>query len=263
MLQTYQFSHRLQWFWSGILIALLVLGQSASNPLQAQVVAGVEETGILYSKVKHAGMMIHSSGIGINYRRGKHLTGYSYLLGDFALLTMRHPKEVKTVNPYSDNNGGFIYGKLNSLLILRTGIGKQKTINARGDKGGVELSWGLYGGASWGLAKPVYLTVYSFDDLKGVSEQVERYNPDVHYPDNISGRASYFKGFGQSKIYPGVYGSFLFNFEFGREQERLRMVETGVTVDAFAKPVPIMALTKNSNFFFTFFIRVLIGNQWN
>ena len=150
MLQTYRFSHRLQWFWSGILIALLVLGQSASNPLQAQVVAGVEETGILYSKVKHAGMMIHSSGIGINYRRGKHLTGYSYLLGDFALLTMRHPKEVKTVNPYSDNNGGFIYGKLNSLLILRTGIGKQKTINARGDKGGVELSWGLYGGASWG-----------------------------------------------------------------------------------------------------------------
>lgn len=261
MFQTYPISICTRIFLTGIcLIGCLFIGNLS---VQAQVVNSVEETGILYSKVKHSGLMLHSNGLGINYRRGKHLTGYSYLLGDFALLTMKHPKETKQVNQFSDNNGGFIYGKLNSLLVLRTGIGKQKTINQRGDKGGVEVSWGLYGGASWGLAKPVYLSVYKFDDLNGVTESIEKYNPDKHFPDNIAGRASYFKGFGESKIHPGLYASFLLNFEFGREQQQLRMVETGLAVDAFAKPVPMMAFNTNSNFYFTFFIRLLIGKQWN
>ncbi len=240
---------------------LVILG--INSKITAQVVASVDETGILYSKVRHSGLTLHSNGLGINYRRGKHLTGYSFLLADFSLVTMKHPKETKQVNQFSDNNGGFIYGKLNSLLILRTGIGKQKSINQRGDRGGVDVSYGIYGGISWGIAKPIYLSVFKFDDQNGVTESIERYNPDKHFPDNISGRASYFKGFGESKIHPGLYGSFLLNFEFGREQDRLRMVETGFTVDAFAKPIPIMAFNKNSNFFFTFFIRLLIGKQWN
>ena len=263
MAQTYQIPTCNRTFRLEMLLALLFVWLINTQNLSAQIVASVDETGILYSKVSHSGFMLHSSGLGINYRKGKHLTGYSYLLKDFALLTMRHPKEVKTINPYSDNNGGFIYGKLNSLIIARTGIGKQKTINARGDRGGVEFSYGFYGGASWGIAKPVYLTIYNFDDFKGVTESVERYNPDIHFPDNISGRASFFKGISKSRIYPGLYGSFLFNFEFGREQERLRMVETGISVDAFAKPIPIMAFNKNSNFFLTFFIRILVGKQWN
>jgi hypothetical protein len=41
------------------------------------------------------------------------------------------------------------------------------------------------------------------------------------------------------------------------------MIETGISVDAFAKPIPMMAFNKNSNFFLTFFIRVLVGKQWN
>jgi hypothetical protein len=241
---------------------LLLLWLLPMYELCAQPVAGVEEKGILYTKVSHAGLMLHSSGLGIDYRRGKHLTGYSYLLGDFALLTMKHPKEVKSVNSFSDNNSGYFYGKLNSLVIARTGIGKQKTINPKGDKGGVEVSYAYYGGASWGFAKPVYLTVFKFDDLNGVSETIERYDPAKHFPDNISGRASWFRGFSQSHIYPGIYGSFLLNFELGRDQERLEMIETGVTLDLFANKVPIMALNTNSNYFFTFFLRVVVGKQW-
>jgi len=229
----------------------------------AQVVPGVEETGIVYKYADNWGATLHSSGIGVNYRKGRHTSGYSYLMSDFSLLTMRHPKEVRTVNPFSDNNSGFIYGKLNSFMMLHTGIGIQKTINAKGDKGGIEVGHGFYAGVSWGIIKPVYLTIFYKNDQDGIRERIERYNPDKHYPDNISGRASFFRGFKQARLDPGLYASYLLNFEFGKSQERLRMIETGVSVDLFAKPVPMMAFNTNTNYFLTFFVRILYGKLWN
>jgi hypothetical protein len=230
---------------------------------KGQSIAGVEEKGILYNRLKHAGGTLHSSGIGINYRYGKNLSGYKYLLSDFQLLTMKHPKEIKTVNPFSDNNAGFIYGKLNSLISIRTGIGRQHVLNPKGDQGGVEISISEFAGASWGFAKPVYLSIFEFTDQAGVKESIQKFNPDIHYPDNISGRAPFVKGFGETKIHPGLYFSFLMNFEFGREQTRLRMVETGVTLDAYLKPVEMMAFNPPSSYFLTFFIRYLYGRKWN
>lgn len=233
------------------------------GPARAQSIPGVEETTIVYKHIQHGGAMLHSSGWGINYRRGKRLSGYSHLLGDAALLTMRHPKEIKSVNQFSDRNNGYVYGKMNSLIILRTGIGKHKTVNARGDAGGVEVGYAYYGGLSWGFVKPVYLTVFYQSEAEGVHEKVERYDPEKHYQDNISGRAPFFKGIEETSLYPGLYGSFLLNFEFGHSQQRLRMLETGVCIDLFPRPVPIMFGNNPNSYFFTFFIRMLFGKQWN
>jgi hypothetical protein len=247
-----------------VLVLLVFLGASIPGFSQEyEDITGVEEKGILYNRINHFGFMLHTHGVGINYRHGKNLSGYSYLLGDFQLLSMRHPKEVKSINPFSDNNSGFIYGKLNSVNILRSGIGKQKTINSKGDKGGVEISLSGYAGASWAFVKPVYLTIFEISDQFGVDEVVAKYDPDIHYPDNISGRASALKGLDQLRIHPGLYGSFLINLEFGKEQTRLKMVETGATLDVFAKPIPMMAFAPKSNYFFNFFIRVLLGKKWN
>lgn len=226
-------------------------------------VIGVEEKGILYNRISNTGITLHSRGIGINYRYGKNLTGYSFLMGDFHLLTMRHPKEIKSINPFSDNNSGFIYGKLNTMTILRTGIGKQKTMNAKGDKGGVELSYGYFGGASWAFLKPVYLNIFEFSDDLGVTEVVEQYNPNTHYPDNISGRASMLKGLNEINIRPGLYANFLLNIEFHKEPSILRIIEAGVSADIYPQPIEIMAFSEKSNFFFTFFVRYMVGKKWN
>ncbi|MEX1188741.1 MAG: hypothetical protein WED33_05740 [Bacteroidia bacterium] len=249
-----------------VLALILLVSCSFSSFLLSQEfedIVGVEEKGILYNRISHYGIMLHTNGIGVNYRYGKNLSGYSYLMGDFQLLSMRHPKEVKSINPFSDNNSGFIYGKLNSVNILRTGIGKQKTLNAKGDKGGVEISLAGYAGASWAFVKPVYLTIFEFSDQIGVKEVIQRYDPAEHYPDNISGRASVLRGINELQIYPGLYASFLVNLEFGKEQTRLKMVETGATLDVFPKAIPMMAFSPNSNYFFTFFIRILMGKKWN
>jgi hypothetical protein len=231
--------------------------------VNSQQIEGVEETGILYKYAHNIGATLHSRGLGINYRKGKHVTGYSFLMSDFSLLSMRDSKEIRTVNQFSDNNSGYIYGKLNSVWILRTGIGKQKTMNAKADKGGIEVSYGFYGGFSWAFVKPVYLTILYTNDQDGTQKRIERYDPLKHYPDNISGRASYFKGIKESSIVPGIYSSFLLNFEFGKNQEKLKILETGLTVDAYLRPIPMMAFNKSSNYFLTFFIRILYGKLWN
>jgi hypothetical protein len=231
--------------------------------MKSQDVKGVEEKGILYKYVKTSGLTIHTQGLGFNYRRGKHLTGFSYRLLDFSISSMKHPKEVRSVNPFSSNNGGYIYGKLISLSIIRAGIGNQKAINKKGDIGGVELSYGYYGGFSLGIERPVYLNIYYISDISGIKEKVEKYNPTMHYPDNIAGRASIWKGFTEPKFHPGIYASFLLNAEFGKDPKKLHSIETGATIDAFLNPIQIMAFNKPTNAYLTLFIRYLFGKQWN
>lgn len=245
---------------SGFFLVAFLLG---SLQLLAQDIPGVEEKGIVYKNIKSVGAFIHSRGSGISYRRGKMETGFRSAMFDFSLLNMRHPKEIRSINPFSDNAGGYVYGKLNSLLILRTGYGKQFILHPQGDRGGIETGFSVFGGLSWGLAKPVYLTVFYFDDQFGVREKTERYDPEKHFPDNISGRAPFTKGFSESSFTAGLYGTISMNFEFGKQQKNLRMVETGVAADAFARPVPMMAFNAKNQIFVTLFIRVMYGKLWN
>jgi hypothetical protein len=249
-----------QLLFSGLLLAGCFLG---SINVCAQDIPGVEEKGIVYRNVKSFGAFIHSKGSGITYRRGKMETGFRSAMYDFSLLTMRHAKEIRSVNPFSDNAGGYIYGKLNSLLILRTGYGKHFIIHPQGDRGGIETGLSLFGGFSWGLIKPVYLTVFYFDDQFGVREKTERYDPEKHFPDNISGRAPFTKGISESSLTAGLYGTISMNFEFGKQQKKLRMIETGIAADAFARPVPMMAFSPKNQIFVTLFIRVMYGQLWN
>jgi hypothetical protein len=245
---------------SGLILMICLWGNIKLN---AQDIPGVEEKGIVYRNVKTAGAFIHSRGIGLTYRRGKMETGFRSAMFDFSLLTMRHPKEIRSVNPFSDNAGGYVYGKLNSLLILRTGYGKHFILHPQGDKGGIETGFSIFGGASWGLIKPVYLTVFYFDDQFGVREKTERYDPEKHFPDNISGRAPFTKGISESSLTAGLYGTIAMNFEFGKQQKNLRMIETGIAADAFARPVPMVAFNAKNQIFVTLFIRVMYGKLWN
>lgn len=247
------------------ILLVSLLGMLACKPLgaQSQSIPDVEEKGLVYRNIKSFGGFIHSRGMGLTYRKGKMETGFRARMLDISLLTMRHPKEIRSVNPFSDNAGGYIYGKLNSVILLRTGFGKRFVVHPEGDKGGVETGFSLFGGASWALIKPVYLTVFYFDDQTGVREKTERYDPNKHFPDNISGRAPFVKGLNESQFNAGLYGTFSLDFEFGKQQKRLRMIETGVAVDAFARPISMMAFAPRNQIFVTLYIRLLYGKLWN
>lgn len=72
--------------------------------------------------------MLHSNGLGIAYRQGKHVTGFKKRMLEFDFVSMRHPKQYKQPNPYYPDSRPFYYGKLNFVYFLRGGYGMQRVL---------------------------------------------------------------------------------------------------------------------------------------
>ena len=79
----------------------------------------------------------------------------------------------------------------------------------------------------------------------------EKFGDSQHaYPTEITGRASFFKGFDEISVIPGAFGKFGLTMEFGRNEQIINALEAGLVVDAFIKKVPIMATEDNHWLFF-------------
>ncbi|MFH0867252.1 MAG: hypothetical protein V1904_13740, partial [Bacteroidota bacterium] len=146
----------------------------------------------------------------------------------------------------------------------RGGMGRQKVINSKPYWGGVELRFFYYGGISIGFLKPVYLYIlYETDTPYFYTYQIERYDPQKHFGENIFGRASFFQGFGKIKPLPGIYLKTGLNFEYGAYDETIKAIECGITVDAYPKPVPIMAFNTKKNIFLSLYLSIHFGTRRN
>lgn len=224
-----------------------------------------DDVQLLYRNEQVFGVLAHSNGWGFNYRRGKHLTGYKKLLYEVEFVTMRHPKQIKTQHPALESSKGYFYGKLNSLNILRLGVGFQNVIYSKQDRRGVEIRYIANAGASLGFAKPVYLEIlYETPVRDKFNISTEKYDPKNprHVPDWIYGRAPFLKGFDQTKIYPGGYAKFGLSFEYADADDDIKAIETGVSVDVYPAVIPIMANARNNQVFVSLYINLLYGRKW-
>lgn len=228
-----------------------------------------DDAGVQYKQVMTFGIMAHSNGFGANFRRGKHLTGYKKRLYEIEVVNMKHPKEYKVYNPSRENAKGYIFGKLNSVFILRPSIGTQRVITRKADEGGVELRFNYFVGVSLAFLKPVYLEItYKLPD--GNEEvRTEKYNPDEHSTYNIYGKAHPLKGIEETKILPGGVAKFGLSFEYGKTPKKIRCLETGIALDVYYKNVPIMAHFESSDypnpnnmFFLSFYLSINYGKRW-
>jgi len=201
----------------------------------------IDETRLFYRSDVSGGVLIHSNGIGAFYRRSKRITGFKKKFLSFELVNMKHPKEHKSYNPYIENTKGFVYGKLNSLTILRSTAGYQKTVYSKETKRGVDIGFLLTAGPELGFVKPMYLEIAYPNVASYIYLSTEKYDPERHNQNNIYGRASALKGIEDMSFYPGIQLKFGLNFEYSAQDEGIRAIETGATLDAFYKQVPIMA----------------------
>ncbi|MDQ3049999.1 MAG: hypothetical protein M3Q95_03835 [Bacteroidota bacterium] len=239
-----------------VFLTTVVFGQT--NPFEYE-----EEKPPLMKNEFTFGLNLHTSGWGVNVRRSKNITGYKKRVFEAELVNMKHPKEIRSVNPYFDNAKSFFYGKMNTMTVLRAAVGKQNVLFSKAEKGGVEVRLHYTGGLSLGILKPVYLNIlYPTGIDREYEVVVEKYDPQSHYVDNIYGRAPFTQGLGEIKPYPGAYGKLGLTFEYGTHSEDIKSIETGITIDAYAKEVPIMALTENKQFFINFYINLLYGRKW-
>jgi hypothetical protein len=225
-----------------------------------------EEKPVLLRNEASFGFLAHSNGIGIEGKRGFVQTYNKKWFLEAQLVGMKHPKEIKTINTRFENPKSFIYGKMNTLTMLRLAAGKQHILNAKAERTGIEIRLNYAGGLSLGITKPVYLIIDRSLAQEEMSKPVEeKYDPNDEYQnqvDNIIGRAPFTRGLDELKPYPGLFVKTALNFEYAPGNEDIKSLEVGVALDAYGKKIPIMAFTQNKQFFLSFYLTLIYGQKW-
>lgn len=225
-----------------------------------------DEARTLYSKEIYGGPIAHGDGWGGQIWFGRYRTAADRHLFGFEIVGMKHPKEIKSYNPYYEDSRGYFYGKLNSLIILRPGYGGKHQIAEKIRKSGVELNWLWQVGPSIALLKPVYLQIgRRLDDQTGPPYDnivEERYDPSKHFANNIFGRASWFRGVNEMKVRAGGFARLALNFEYSGRNRGVKGLEVGATADLYPVELPIMAEVsgvKNKQVFLEFYLALQFG----
>ena len=240
-----------------IVIGNSLLGQ-ITNDNQSRINRG-EDLNVLYRNEESFGLFIHSAtGIGLTYRRGHQLNRDVKRMFEIELSNFKHAKERRAISIYNASNSkNYIYGKVNSLLLLRAGIGYKNIIYRRSDKKNIEIRYLAFGGATIAFAKPIYLEIRYNDSIS-----TEMYNPDLHNTGNIYGKSDFFTGFGKTKLRPALYLKTGLSFDFASRYNEVKSIETGVIMDAYPIAIEIMAFNPNRNLLFSLYLKMIWGRKW-
>jgi len=244
-------------------ILLLFLMVSFSRLLvgQTDILKGTEGStlNVLYRNDASVKIYADTRGFGLLFRQGKHITGKSRSFYEIDVQSLRDPKEVK-VSGTAENRKRFVYGKLNSVFLLRGSLGVQNVIFGKADNKAVEVRFSYSAGPTFAFAKPYY---YQLPNSLRSSESVEvKFNNESFTQDSVVGKGRFSTGLAETKIYPGINAKFNLSFEYANYTNLIRAIETGITIDYFPKALPIMARNPAENIIITLHVGFVIGKKW-
>ncbi len=220
---------------------------------------------IFYRNEKTYAFSLNSNGFGANFRYARRIDAFKKTLYETGINLIKHEKEIKISISNSQQLGGsFVYGKLNAFATIRGGIGLQKELFRKEDKGGISIRYFYTFGPSIGLLKPVYYDVIVYEeDSQGIDVQVRKRMKFESHILMIERKAPFYVGFDELSVMPGAYGKFGFTFEFGKSDVIFNAIEAGIVLDVFIKKVPIMANEQNHWIFPAFFLSYRFGKVIN
>lgn len=220
-----------------------------------------EKAKLVFKNERTFALLLNTNGYGLNYRYAKRLDGFKKRLYDIEINTVKHPKEIRTQNPYFDTNQRrYVFGKLNSVFNMRLGYGRQKEIYSKFDKGGLAIIHFFTIGPVVSFLKPIYYEVlYPTNIQYEYVIKTEKFNTNIHRVGDIYGKAPYTLGFEEIGLEPGVYAKFGFSFEYGNSDILVRSVDVGVVADLYSKKIPIMATEENNQLFVSLFVSYRFG----
>jgi hypothetical protein len=218
-----------------------------------------EQQKVFFRNEKSYGLLLNSDGIGLSYRQAKRIDYRNKRLLEFEIGTLKHPKEYKVYNMYAQGSGTFVYGKLNTVIFIRGGIGHQHEIYKKVDLGGVAIRYFYSAGPVLAIYKPIYYRVLYLIQGNEYGLKEEKFDINVLQPTDIYSRASFTKGLNETKVLPGVYAQGGFNFEYSKEDKVIHAIEVGAQINAFPKKIPIMATSDNKAIFFSLFVSYRFG----
>lgn len=216
-----------------------------------------EQQKIFFRNEKTIAVILNTDGFGLSYREGKRIDYLNKRIIDFDFGTLKNSKEVKL--SYPDAPGTFVFGKINTVFYLRGGFGHQREIYKKADLGGVAIRYFYSGGPVIAFYKPIYYKIIvpiSSGEANIIEQKFDIKKLD---PTMIYGKASFFKGFNETKVLPGLFVKGGFNFEYSKEDKVIHAIELGAQVNLFPKVIPIMATQNNKAIFFSLFASYRFG----
>ncbi len=255
-----------------ILLATLLL---ISSSIFSQNRFKNDNKGILYNTEKALDLRLYSFGWGWSanalfgtVKTYNKTTYYTVGLG----FDLKHPKEVAKSPDFTASTGSsgfskYTYGKQNYAVSTRLGYGVKRYFSEKASKNGVALGVNFAGGASIALMVPYYLEIgVSRTDLTKVV--ATKYSPEnektfLDYY-QIRGKSGFFRGIGETKVIPGIYGQAAVQLDWGAFDEFLRAAEIGIQLDIFAKPLPIIvpsATVLNRPYFLNLYLSLQLGKR--
>lgn len=210
-----------------------------------------------------ADVHLNSRGFGLqfNYLVPQSNTFSKKIITQFS--SVKDPKEITitnlTLSNPDINNGGYEFGKINSMYAMRFGMGFEKPLAARPDKNAVGVIYSASAGLNLAVQSPTFIDYY---DPSQVEKQfvTERYNPEIHQRQNIIQSRGFFYGLKSAHILPGLFIDQSFVYEFGKYSYLPNRITTGVLIDAhFIRP-ELLYQNKHPSVFLTFYISFAILN---
>jgi hypothetical protein len=221
-----------------------------------------EEKRTIYKTEQSYGLVVHTRGWGLTYRYGKYTSGFSRKIYELEFVGMKHSKNIKSFKNPFDNSNGFVYGQLNSVMVLRASIGNHHTFISKQSVKGIAISTIFNVGLSLAYAKPIYVEIINdFTKDKLPTSEITRYDPEVHDYDQIIGGTSLLHKFFTGTFYPGVFVKAGLNFESSRVASKINALEVGAVLDVYYKKIPMMANDFNKMYLFNLYVSLTFGSK--
>lgn len=182
---------------------------------------------------------------------------------------LKHPKEQRqSADPRASRAfRPFVYGKQNSLFVLRAGWGAKRYFSEKAKQKGVAIGMSYSIGPSLGILKPYYLALAHEGDINTayriLHQKYSESNATI-FLDNtrILGASPFTRGIGESSFLPGGNATIAYHMDWGAFDEMVKALEIGLMIDVFSKKAPIfVSSTQNKQFFMNFFVNVQFGKR--
>jgi hypothetical protein len=217
-----------------------------------------EQQKVFFRNEKSFAILLNTDGAGISYRAAKRIDYRNKNLLEIDAGYPRLIKEYKQSSIYTQ--GSFIFGKLNTTLYVRAGLGHQHELFKKADLGGIAVRYFYSAGPVLAIYKPIYYRVLHL--LTGNEYEIieEKFDPaSIASNQDIYSKASFIKGLNETKVMPGLYAKAGFNFEYSKLDKVIHAIEVGAQLNAFPVKIPIMAGSGNKALFFSLFVSYRFG----
>ncbi len=225
-----------------------------------EMVRQAEEGVLIYQKQSIFGIQLRTNGYGIYYELGRMKTNRKTNIYRIDITELKHSKEEKQLGGSFIFGNPFVYGKINNFYPITVGFGQQYILGQKGNKNGVAVT-GIYNvGLSVGLLRPYYLNV---DDSVGGEQTIKYSENNTLFLDRgaIRSGGGFGKGWNELKVKPGAFAKVGMRFDYGRFNESVSGLEIGMSLEAYASKIPLLALQKDKRMFFQGYIAVLFGRR--